>query len=76
MHLAPGKVLVNPEFVDVARLPKVLKSWDVLVAPEPDPGPHLATEPGENLGILAKLGMSYERTVKMTPDDPGTLLYS
>jgi RimJ/RimL family protein N-acetyltransferase len=29
-----------------------------------------------SLGILAKLGMSYERTVKMTPDDPGTLLYS
>ncbi|WP_369214868.1 amidinotransferase [Streptomyces flavofungini] len=35
--LAPGKVLVNPEYVDVGRLPDVLKSWDVLIAPEPDP---------------------------------------
>ncbi|SDC68743.1 amidinotransferase [Streptomyces prasinopilosus] len=35
--LAPGKVLVNPEYVDVDRLPDVLGSWDVLVAPEPSP---------------------------------------
>lgn len=39
--LAPGKVLVNPEYVDPARLPAVLDSWDVLVAPEPDPIPGL-----------------------------------
>ncbi|GGV12520.1 amidinotransferase [Streptomyces spectabilis] len=37
MPLAPGKVLVNPEYVDVDHLPDVLSSWDVLVAPEPDP---------------------------------------
>jgi glycine amidinotransferase len=37
--LAPGKVLINPEFIDTERLPKILKSWDVLVAPEPDPIP-------------------------------------
>ncbi|MFF8228063.1 hypothetical protein [Streptomyces caelestis] len=35
--LAPGKVLVNPEYVDVDCLPEVLNSWDVLIAPEPDP---------------------------------------
>ncbi|MFH8565678.1 amidinotransferase [Streptomyces sp. NPDC017988] len=35
--LAPGKVLVNPEYIDVDRLPDVLCSWDVLVAPQPDP---------------------------------------
>ncbi|MEI7033646.1 amidinotransferase [Streptomyces pratensis] len=35
--LAPGKVLVNPEYIDVDRLPAVLDGWDVLVAPEPDP---------------------------------------
>ncbi|MEU9148124.1 amidinotransferase [Streptomyces sp. NPDC048349] len=40
--LAPGKVLVNPEYIDVDRLPEVLSSWDVLIAPEPDPiGEHL-----------------------------------
>ncbi|MFG3188775.1 amidinotransferase [Streptomyces omiyaensis] len=37
LPLAPGKVLVNPEYVDVDRLPEVLDSWEVLVAPEPDP---------------------------------------
>jgi glycine amidinotransferase len=35
MPLAPGKVLVNPEYLDIDNLPKVLKSWDILVAPEP-----------------------------------------
>ncbi|WP_030207859.1 amidinotransferase [Streptomyces bikiniensis] len=35
--LAPGKVMVNPDYVDVDRLPEILRSWDVLIAPEPDP---------------------------------------
>ncbi|MFE3323413.1 amidinotransferase [Streptomyces sp. NPDC059176] len=35
--LAPGKVLVNPEYIDVSRLPEVLRSWDVLIAPDPSP---------------------------------------
>ena len=37
MVLAPGKVLINPEWVDVTRLPKILSSWDIIVAPEPEP---------------------------------------
>jgi glycine amidinotransferase len=37
LPLAPGKLLVNPEYIDVDRLPDILKSWDILVAPEPDP---------------------------------------
>jgi predicted RNase H-like nuclease len=37
MVLAPGKALVNPDYIDVDRLPDVLRSWDILVAPEPDP---------------------------------------
>lgn len=36
MPLAPGKLLINPEYIDVHRLPPVLKSWDLLIAPEPD----------------------------------------
>ncbi|MET9508160.1 amidinotransferase [Streptomyces flavidovirens] len=35
--LAPGKVLVNPEYIDVDRLPDVLSSWDILIAPQPNP---------------------------------------
>jgi glycine amidinotransferase len=37
LPLAPGKLLVNPEYIDVERLPPILKKWDILVAPEPDP---------------------------------------
>jgi glycine amidinotransferase len=37
MPLAPGKVLVNPDYIDTIKLPKILKSWDILIAPEPDP---------------------------------------
>ncbi|WP_347264087.1 amidinotransferase [Nitrobacter sp.] len=35
--LAPGKVLVNPEYLDISRLPPILKDWEILVAPEPNP---------------------------------------
>jgi glycine amidinotransferase len=35
--LAPGRVMVNPDYVDLERLPPVLKTWEVLVAPRPDP---------------------------------------
>ncbi len=39
MPLAPGKVLVNPDFVDIDELPDILKKWDILEAPRPDPVP-------------------------------------
>ncbi len=35
--LAPGKVLVNPEYLDPDSLPFILETWDILVAPHPDP---------------------------------------
>ena len=35
--LAPGKMLVNPEYIDTGKLPRVLKTWDILPAPQPDP---------------------------------------
>ncbi|MBM3529931.1 MAG: amidinotransferase [Alphaproteobacteria bacterium] len=47
MPLAPGKVLVNPDYCDIERLPDVLKSWDVLVAPRPDPAE----------GVMSKISM-------------------
>jgi hypothetical protein len=37
--LAPGKVLVNPDYVNPTALPPVLKTWDILIAPRPDPAP-------------------------------------
>ncbi|MFI9559286.1 hypothetical protein [Nonomuraea endophytica] len=47
MPLAPGKVLVNPEFLDLAGLPPVLRDWDVLVAPDPV---HTASNP---IGVVS-----------------------
>jgi glycine amidinotransferase len=40
MPLAPGKVLVNPDFIDIAALPPILRSWDILEAPRPDDMSH------------------------------------
>jgi glycine amidinotransferase len=37
LPLGPGKLLINPEYVDPDRLPAILKKWDILVAPEPNP---------------------------------------
>lgn len=37
MPLAPGKVLVNPEYLDVEHLPAILNNWDILIAPDPPP---------------------------------------
>ncbi|MCD9144914.1 amidinotransferase [Streptomyces albireticuli] len=37
LPLSPGKVMVNPEYIDVDHLPGILGSWEILVAPEPTP---------------------------------------
>jgi len=37
MPLAPGKALINPDYLDCTRLPDVLKTWELLIAPEPVP---------------------------------------
>jgi glycine amidinotransferase len=37
LPLGPGKLLINPEYIDPDRLPPAFRKWDILVAPEPDP---------------------------------------
>jgi glycine amidinotransferase len=37
MPLCPGKVLISPDYIDVKKLPPILKTWDILVAPQPVP---------------------------------------
>ena len=37
MPLGPGRLLVNPEYLDLARLPAFLRGWELLIAPPPDP---------------------------------------
>jgi glycine amidinotransferase len=39
MPLAPGKLLINPEYMDLSQIPPQFKSWDVISAPDPDPLP-------------------------------------
>ncbi|HEV7509221.1 MAG TPA: amidinotransferase [Thermoanaerobaculia bacterium] len=47
LPMAPGKVMVNPKYLDVTKLPDVVKKWDVLIPPEPD------YTPSEKLGLLS-----------------------
>jgi glycine amidinotransferase len=35
--LAEGRIMINPEYVDPDRLPEILRHWDILVPPDPDP---------------------------------------
>ncbi|QDT12896.1 amidinotransferase [Stieleria marina] len=35
LPLAPGKVMVNPDYVDIDRLPSVLDDWEILIPPAP-----------------------------------------
>jgi len=37
MPLAPGRALTNPDYLDFSRLPDLLKSWELLIAPKPVP---------------------------------------
>jgi glycine amidinotransferase len=37
--LRPGKLLICPAFMDMDKIPPMFRSWDVIVAPEPDPMP-------------------------------------
>lgn len=36
MPLAPGKLLINPEYLRRDDLPDIFNSWDILEAPQPD----------------------------------------
>jgi glycine amidinotransferase len=35
MPLAPGKLLINPQFLGADRVPAIFKNWDILIAPAP-----------------------------------------
>lgn len=39
MPLAPGKLLINPNYIDINKVLKLFKSWDIIVAPQPEPNP-------------------------------------
>jgi glycine amidinotransferase len=37
MPLAPGRALVNPDYLDIASIPAWLRRWELLIAPRPVP---------------------------------------
>lgn len=34
--VSPGKLIVNPKYFEKSSVPKFFKSWDILIAPEPE----------------------------------------
>jgi glycine amidinotransferase len=69
--LAPGRVMVNPEYLDVDHLPPILKRWDILIPPPPDQVHDLVTK----LSLLSHWGglnvlMLDERTAVVDASQP------
>jgi glycine amidinotransferase len=54
MPLGPGKMLINPDWIDINILPPVLKSWDIIPAPPPVPNkdPLKIVSPWISLNLL------------------------
>lgn len=54
MPLAPGKVLISPEYIDPKTLPSILKKWDILIAPPPVPNtdPLKVVSPWISINVL------------------------
>lgn len=61
--LAPGKALVNPEFLDPADLPDPLRKWDVRIAPEPVVTPKTAQGLMSRWSGLNMFSLDEERVV-------------
>lgn len=70
LPLAPGKVMVNPKYLDVNNLPEVLKNWDIFIPPEP------VYKPPQRLGLLSPwislniLMLDEERIVVEKSEEP------
>jgi glycine amidinotransferase len=61
--LAPGKVMVNPEFLDPGHLPDCLGKWDILIAPEPVVTPRTAQGVMSRWSAINVLSLDEERIV-------------
>ena len=68
--LAPGKVMVNPEFLDVQNLPGVLKKWDILIAPYPIQGRQTTMDVISNWGNMNVLILDEERVIVEKHQEP------
>jgi glycine amidinotransferase len=68
--LAPGKVLVNPEFLDKAQLPAVLKHWDILEAPQPVPSLGRAAQMSSTWLSMNLLNLDEQRIIVESRQEP------
>lgn len=75
LPLGPGKLLINPEYIDADRLPSVFDKWDILVAPEPDPitDPILARASFCERWLNMNLLMLDEKRIIVDPHHVGTM---
>jgi glycine amidinotransferase len=70
MPLAPGKVLVNPEYLDLNKLPGILRSWELLIPPEPVPVVNDPLRIVSKWGGLNVLMLDQERVVVEERQEP------
>jgi glycine amidinotransferase len=70
MPLAPGKILVSPEYLDTQRLPEVLRTWEILVAPEPVPTVHDPLRVVSRWGAINVLMLDERRVIVEARQEP------
>jgi glycine amidinotransferase len=70
MPLAPGKVLVNPEFLHKDELPDILKHWDILEAPQPVSGLGLSAQLCSTWLSMNVLMLDEERVIVEKRQEP------
>lgn len=67
MPLAPGRLLINPEYINEEDLPEFLRSWEILKAPKPDPIGTDSFYSGEAIGYfwlnVNVLALGHERVI-------------
>jgi glycine amidinotransferase len=75
LPLRPGKLLVNPEYIDINHLPDISRKWDILIAPEPDPIDDLMLRVTSLCGKWLNMNvlMIDERRVVVDPHHTGML---
>jgi glycine amidinotransferase len=68
--LAPGKVLVSPEFLNKEELPDIVKRWDILEAPQPVPSLGMAAQLSSTWLSMNVLMLDEERVIVETRQEP------
>jgi glycine amidinotransferase len=68
--LAPGKILVNPEFLNIEQLPTIVKRWDILEAPQPVPSLGMAAQLSSTWLSMNLLNLDEERIIVERRQEP------